>query len=201
MKNYRLLTDMDDVLENLLENWVELLKFQQRNNPDYIHKTAEEITSWDMQAAFPMLSADEIYAPLNTDIIWKMIKPIEGAAEILKKYNSLPNVDVRLVTSSHYSSIPAKREFLRKYFPFIRWNQIIIAGHGEKQYVLGNVLIDDYEGNLVGGEYKGLLFDTAHNRHFDVSKYPSITRVQSWDDIDKWLKKDIKRYFSKEKDF
>lgn len=197
--NFRLLTDMDDVLENLLENWLELLKFQQRNNPNYVHRTKDQITQWNMTELFPMLTVDEVFAPLNTDIIWDMIRPMEDAVRVLEKYNSMPNVDVRLLTSSHYSAIPAKREFLRKYFPFINWNQVIVAGHGEKVYVKGNVLVDDYQNNLIGGDYKGLLFESPHNASFDISEYPYIQRVKNWKEAEIIIDNMIKEYFQDDK--
>lgn len=193
-KKYRILIDMDDVMENLTEEWLELLKFLQRNNPKYIHKTYKDITNWDMCSHFPMLTVDEVFEPLNTDIIWELIRPIPGAVEVIRKYNEMSNVEVRLLTSSHYTSIHPKREFLRKYFPFIKWNQIIISS--EKQYVRGNVLIDDYEGNLIDGEYEGILFDQPHSRGFDESKYPSIIRAKNWNDVDKLLSIKIKNFFA-----
>lgn len=194
--NFRLLTDMDDVMENLFECWMDMLRFFQRNNPKYVHKSASEIEEWNVEKAFPMLTTEEVFQPLNTSLIWEMIQPLPGAIRVLKKYNSMERVDVRILTSSHYSSVFPKREFLRKNFPFINWNQVIVAS--EKQFVDGNVLVDDYENNLVGGRYKGLLFSQPHNRHFDVSMYPYITRVKDWDEAEIVLDKMIEEYFGEE---
>lgn len=192
--NFRLLTDMDDVLENLLDCWMELLRFFQRNNPEYMHKTASEITQWNIADSFPMLTVEEVFQPLNTPLVWDMIRPLPDAVRVMKKYNDMDGVDVRILTSSHYSAISAKREFLRRYFPFINWNQIIVTS--EKQFVTGNVLIDDYEGNLLDANYHGLLFDCAHNRAFDETKYPNITRVFNWKDAETHLDRMIHDYFS-----
>lgn len=197
-EKFRLLIDMDDVLENLLEVWLELLKFMQRNNPNYVHKTFEEIDSWDICSHFPMLTVDEVFAPLNTDIIWTdLIKPIPGAIKSVKKYNDMPDVDVRIVSSSHYTSIHHKREFLRKYFSFIRWDQVIITK--EKQFVSGDALVDDYEGNLIGGRYKGVLFDQPHSCNFDESQYPDISRAKGWEEAEKIIDKMIEEFRDKKK--
>lgn len=193
--NFRLLTDMDDVLENLTENWLELLRFLQRDNPEYIHKTVNEITEWNISQFFPMLTIDEVFEPLNTSLIWDMIRPIKDSVRVLKYFNDMPNVDVRILTSSHYSSIKAKREFLRKYFPYIGWNQLIITS--EKKYCAGNVLVDDYQGNLVGGNYKGILFDTPHNRSFN-EKEAGIIRVSGWAEAKPEIERMIKEYFEEE---
>ena len=194
MKKFILLSDLDDVVENLLPTWIKMLNFMNADNPNFIPKHPEEITSWDVQNFFPMLTIDEVFAPLNTDLIWKMITPKPGATRVVKKYNDMPDVDFRIVTASHYSSIPAKREFLRKFFPFINWNQVIVCSN--KQMIKGNVLLDDSPRNLIGGDYKGILFRAPHNLSFDASIYPNIIRVDGWDDaeivldkmIDDWRK-------------
>lgn len=181
-QKFTILTDMDDVMEDLCKNWLELLKFLQRNNPDYIHKSDKDLKSWDITKHFPMLTVDEVFAPLNTDIIFDLIRPLPNSVEILKKWNDLDDVNLYILTSSHYSSIAPKRAFLKKYFPYINWNQVIISP--KKQMIKGDILIDDYEGNLIGGDYSGILFYQPHNASFDVSQYSNITRAKDWKDVD-----------------
>ena len=182
-KKFRLLTDLDDVLENLCDVWLSLLTWLQRNNPDFVPKTAEDLDCWNITRAFPMLTVDQVFEPLNTDVIWKQIRPLCGAVEALKKYNAMDDVDVRILTSSHYTSIAPKREFLRTYFPFINWNQVIITS--EKKFVHGDVLVDDYEENLIDGNYKGILFYQPHNRYFDEKKHHGIIRAADWKGAEK----------------
>lgn len=188
-----LLTDLDDVLENLMDVWLSLLSWLQRKNPNFIPCNIYDLDSWDIASKFPMLSIDEVFEPLNTDLIWKEIRPLPGAVEKLKKYNDMAGVDVRILTSSHYSAIAPKREFLRNFFQFINWNQVIITS--EKQRVKGNVLVDDYQNNLIGGDYKGILFYRPHNRFFDASKYPNITRAADWDEADKIIYNMVEDYY------
>ena len=188
-----LLTDIDAVLENLTDVWLSLLSWLQRNNPEFIPKTIDDLDSWDISKKFPMLTVDEVFEPLNTDLIWKQIRPLPGAVEKLKKYNDMAGVNVRILTSSHYSAIAPKREFLRTYFPFINWNQVIITS--EKQRVKGNVLVDDYQNNLMGGDYKGILFYRPHNRFFDISRYPNIARAADWNEADRIIFDIIQEYY------
>ena len=188
-----LLTDLDDVLENLTDVWLSLLSWLQRNNPSFVPKTIEDLDSWNLSEKFPMLTVDEVFEPLNTDLIWKQIRPLPGAVEKIEKYNGMSGVKVRILTSSHYSAIASKREFLRKFFTFINWNQVIITS--EKQRVKGNVLVDDYQNNLIGGDYKGILFYRPHNRLFDESKYPNITRAADWNEADRIIMNMIEDYY------
>lgn len=191
---FRLLTDLDDVLENLCEVWVSLLSWLQRDNSNFVPKNYNEITDWDISKFYPMLTIDEVFEPLNTDLIWKQIKPIKDSVEIIRNYNSMPGVNVRILTASHYSSIASKREFLRTYFPFINWNQLIITS--EKKYVHGNVLIDDSQKNLIGGNYKGILFTQPHNEPFDESLYSEIQRANNWKDVKEIVDKMIFDYYN-----
>ena len=189
-----LLTDLDDVLENLIECWVSLLNFMQRNNPNYIPRKPEEITDWDICSFFPMLTIDEVFEPLNTDLIWKMIKPMPGAVKTLKKYNDMSDVEVRIATSSHYTSIHAKREFLRKNFPYINWDQVIVIK--DKQFLNGDVLIDDNPDNIIGGIYKGILFTAYHNKDFQCNN-KNIFRANNWDVVDNILEKMVSDFRKK----
>lgn len=182
-KKFRLLTDLDDVLENLCDVWLSLLTWLQRDNPVFVPKTADDLDCWNITKAFPMLTVDQVFEPLNTDVIWKQIRPLGGAVEALEKYNAMDDVDVRILTSSHYTSIAPKREFLRTYFPFINWNQVIITS--EKKFVHGDVLVDDYEENLIDGNYKGILFYQPHNRYFDEKKHHGIIRAADWKGTEK----------------
>ena len=189
-KPFELLTDMDDVMEDLCKNWLELLKFLQRDNPKYIHKSDKDLKGWNIAEHFPMLTIDEVFAPLNTDIIFDMLRPMPYAVEVLKKWNEKEDVNLSVLTSSHYSSIAPKRAFLKKYFPYINWNQVIISSR--KQMINGNVLVDDYENNLIGGSYDGVLFYQPHNDSFDISSYPNIVRARDWKDVDLILEQKYK---------
>ena len=190
---FRLLVDLDDTLENLTEVWLSMLSWLQRNNHDFIPKDVKDLDSWNLTEKFPMLTVDEVFEPLNTDLIWKQIRPLRGAVDALRKYNDMPMVEVRILTSSHYSAIAPKREFLRKYFPFINWNQVIITS--EKKYVKGDVLVDDYENNLIGGDYEGILFYQPHNRFFDTTRF-RIARAADWSEAEKILDKMLLNHFN-----
>lgn len=87
---------------------------------------------------------------------------------------------VLIVTSDHPDTIPFKYNFLKKYFPFIPFKDVIITSH--KQMVKGDILIDDAPHNLENGEYLGILIDAPHNKNYDASSQP-IVRVHNWDEI------------------
>ena len=49
--------------------------------------------------------------------------------------------------------------------------------------IRGDVLIDDGLHNLIGGDYRKILFDSPHNRSFDAEGNGMI-RVHNWDEAE-----------------
>ena len=96
--------------------------------------------------------------------------------------------DIFLCSASNFHSLRYKiQQCVLHYFPYLHENKIIIIPTGKKQMLKADYLIDDYEYNLIGGEYKGLLFDTPHSKNFDLEPYPNISRVYNWEQIYKLI--------------
>lgn len=178
-----ILVDMDDVLENLVDTWVSVL-----NSRHDLHVKQDDIVEWDMSKAFPTLTKEEIFAPFNMEGFWKLMKPVNGSQTYIKMLQDEGH-EIYVVTSTHYNFIAMKmKHIIEKWFPSIPYNHVIIAY--KKQMIKGDVLVDDYIQNLIGGEYKKLLFDASHNRSFSdeaLTDY-DITRVVGWDEAYKAIK-------------
>ncbi len=175
-----ILVDMDETISGLLDAWTGCLKGRYG-----IGVCRDDIKDWDMQKAYPELSKEQIYAPLLEESLWESVEPLPGAAHYIKKLMDEGH-DIVIVTASHYDSIRMKmRNVLLRHFPFVPYENVIITSR--KQMVMGDVLVDDYPGNLIGGSYRGILFDAPHNRKFEEEKY-GIIRAKSWDDVYSILK-------------
>ena len=174
-----ILVDMDDVLEDLLEAWLQWI-----NERHGTHASLDDVHEWNIAKVFPGLKHDEVYAPLTDDNFWQTVKPREGAAETLQKLIDEGH-EVYVVTNSHYQALQSKMEnVLFKYYPFITWDHVIITAH--KQMVIGDVLIDDGVHNLEGGTYAKILMDAPHNRGVDESKYGAL-RAHNWNDVYQYI--------------
>ena len=170
-----ILVDMDDVLETLIEGWVEYL-----NDHYGTSVTSDDINDWDMTLAFPTLTPEQVYSAELDDSLWDRVGPKQGAREALEKMIA-DGHEIYIVTATYYQTLKAKMEnVLFKYFPFITWDNVIITSN--KQMVMGDVLIDDGPHNLVGGTYKKILFDVNHNRSFDEKSVGAI-RAHNWDEV------------------
>ena len=68
-----------------------------------------------------------------------------------------------------------------KAYPGLTREQVIITSR--KQMIRGDVLIDDGPHNLIGGEYRKILYDAPHNQGFNAEGN-GMSRVRNWDEIE-----------------
>ncbi|MEG1563857.1 MAG: hypothetical protein RR365_09040 [Bacteroides sp.] len=171
---------MDDVLEDFLGAWVSAINL---NSGTKVKR--EEINQWDLQPYFPSLTQEEIFLPIKHERFWKNLEPIPNADTYVKRLIDECN-QVCIVTASHYSVVNVKIEWLLAHYPFLSWEQVIIADN--KQLIRGDVLVDDGPHNLIGGRYEKILFDVPHNWHFD-EKSIGATRAKSWEEVYETIRK------------
>ena len=171
----RILVDMDDTIEQLLQAWLDGLNRQYGRNVAY-----DDIMDWDLTKAYPGLSFQEVYGVPLQPGFWKTVKPIPGAAEGLKKLMD-DGHEVFIVTATPYQSVQEKMgDLLFHYFPFLKWDQLIITFR--KQMIKGDVMIDDGVHNLEGGDYVKILMSAPHNLSYDAEANGMI-RVRNWTEI------------------
>ena len=169
-----ILVDVDNVLENLNDAWVNAV-----NDKYGTSVSPNDIASWDIEKYFEGLSRTQVFSQLHDKDFWETLKPIDDAPDYLKKLID-DGHQVVLVTSSHPDTIGYKYRFIIKYFPYISFKDIIFTS--KKQMVLGDVMIDDAPHNLEGGKYIGLLMYSPHNRSYDAEAN-GFTRVDNWEQI------------------
>lgn len=171
----KILVDMDDTMESLLPAWCSWLNktFKTNVNPD-------NIVDWEVAKFFPQLTEEQIFSPLHDPLFWKTVKPKPFAAKYLKKLINKGH-EVYIVTATSYKNIAPKYELIiKKYFPFIDWEHVIIANN--KQLINGDVLVDDGPHNLENGNYIKILFTAPHNKNYDETKH-NMFRANNWKDV------------------
>lgn len=177
-----ILVDVDNVLEDLNQAWVNAVNEKYGTNV-----SPNDIVSWDIEQFFDGLSRTQVFSPLHDKRFWESLEPIDGAPEYLKKLID-DGYQVLLVTSSHPDTIQYKYRFIVKYFPYISFKDIIFAS--KKQMIRGDVMIDDAPHNLEGGEYLGLLMYSPHNRGYNAEEQGFI-RVDNWEQIYNTIKSTV----------
>ena len=179
--------DMDDTIENLVETWIQEININYNKN-----YSIDNIKQWDMSKNFPDLTEDEIFDVLSDITVYDKILPYKDAQEYLEKLNNDSRFKVYIATSTYYKVYTYKMEkVLFKYFPFLRNNQLICIS--DKQLLNADVLIDDYDGNLINGTYDKILIDKPYNincKSKNINKVnfldyrnKVIKRTNNWKDI------------------
>lgn len=176
MRKLTILIDMDDVMVDFVPAWVNYL-----NNRFGTKVKPEDIDDWHMKNFFPEVPGNLVYEILEEPGFWDTVKPKQGAAEHIRMLKEDGHT-VCVVTASHYRTlIPKMESVLFKYFPYLKWSDVVIAKN--KRLVVGDVLIDDGIHNHDGCTCEcRLLMDAPHNRKFSAEKL-GLIRVHSWKEI------------------
>ena len=161
-------------LESLIECWITELNSRHGTT---VHP--EDITDWRIGTFFPFLTKEELFVPLKDPSFWGSLSPMPFAQDVVRQLIDDGPVD-KVVTSSHYSTVPPKMAWLFQHYPFLCWKDVIIAH--DKTLINGDVLIDDGIHSLENAIYKKLLFDQPHNRSYDAEEHGMI-RVHDWKEI------------------
>ena len=110
--------------------------------------------------------------------MWKRVKVIPHCVEVIKRLHDRGD-SIYFVTSTEPQNITKKARFLQRMFPFLDIRKCLITTHC-KQMIGVDILIDDYEMNLINGSYFGILMDYPWNRNFDDASDDKIYRVFDW---------------------
>jgi 5'(3')-deoxyribonucleotidase len=172
--------DLDDVLNDLLTEWLRLYNIQYNDTLLYNDFCKE----WNLINNIKPECGDKIYEILSIKGLFynlnvKDINSIEIIKE-LSKYH-----DIFIITAYTSEHCIDKTRFIQKYYPFINLNNIIFCNY--KYLINVDYLIDDYYANFDNFKGKKILYNAPYNQH-----YKNIDiRVNDWNDI--------KKYFIEEK--
>lgn len=173
-----IMIDLDDTLEDLCVHWIEVLNTKYNLNVDY------NTITWSMTQNFPTLTMEQICEPLDDVNFWDGVKPKKDAPYFVKKLID-EGYQVYICTASHHNSINVKyKTIIKRYFPFIGWDNIIVTSH--KDLVKADVFIDDNPTHLQRKDCIKFLFDAPHNRNSELDE--NTIRVYRWCDIYDWIK-------------
>lgn len=172
---YTIIVDIDDTIEDLLGAWCKWLDRVYNLNVQPL-----QISEWDMTKAFPTLTAEQIYEPLQYQKFWRTVKPRIDAQEYLSKLHNL-GFQIYLCTSTNYNNVAIKYELIvQRYFPYVDWKHVIIASN--KNLIKRDFIIDDGIHNLECCDGTRILMSSPHNLWFDAEEH-GIHRVKTWEEI------------------
>lgn len=118
-------------------------------------------------------------------LVWKFIHSpgffrtaplIPGAVEAVKQLMERYEVYIVSAAMEFPQSLPEKYEWLKEYFPFISWRNIIFCG--DKSIVNTDYMIDDHCKNLDYCAGKPIMFTASHNIGLNHH-----TRANNWQEV------------------
>ena len=168
----RLIIDMDGVIADVYKQFISMEEKESgiKINPGSL-KGKEEYN------AFPNGRKH-----VNTKGFFRNAPLMENAIEVLKVLNEKYEVFIVSAAMEFPGSLPEKYDWLKEYFPFISWQQIVFCG--SKTVVQGDIMLDDHFKNLDNFKGQTILFTQPHNEGHDDRGH---TRVSGWNDIKKLL--------------
>ena len=117
--------------------------------------------------------------------MWKRVQVLPNCVEVIKRLHDRGE-EIYFVTSTEPQNITKKARFLQRTFPFLDIRKRLITTHN-KQMINVDILIDDYEMNLINGSYFGILMSYPWNRNFDEAAYDNIYRVFDWTQVNSMI--------------
>lgn len=175
MRPLTIFIDLDDTTHDLLREWIIYLDIKYGTTVSYW-----DVNDWDLSMAFPSLTAQEVYAPLKDIELWKKVKPLWLAPEIISRLRD-DGHKVVIVTASDIDIVGAKLRYtLFKYLPWITKDDVVVTS--QKQLLRGDIMVDDAPQNLINGTYHGILMTAPHNRDFNTERY-GLSRAGNWCEV------------------
>ena len=180
--------DMDDTIENLIETWINEINIKYKK-----HYSICDVSDWDLRKDFPDLTEEQIFKVLHDKKIYDKVSAYLDAIEYLNRLNNDIRFKIYIATNTNYKVFSYKIDtIISKYFNFLKAEQIICISN--KQLLNCDLLIDDYDGNLINGNYDKILINKPYNincktinlnfvnKKKDYNK-DKIKRTNNWKDI------------------
>ena len=140
--------------------------------------TLDDIKSYYIENYVSDDYKDDFHLIFYKKEMWKRVKVIPHCVEVIKRLHDRGE-EIYFVTSTEPQNVTKKARFLQRAFPFLDIRKCLITTHC-KQMIGVDILIDDYEMNLINGSYFGILMDYPWNRNFDDASDDKIYRVFDW---------------------
>jgi 5'-nucleotidase len=164
--------DMDGVLANVLERFLELDALDTGRR-----KTLAEIDGLPELEAFTHVREYVIRKGF-----FRSLPVMPGSQAALEKLNRAYEVFIVSAATEFPLSLHEKYGWLSEHFPFISWEQMVFCG--SKRIVRADIMVDDHLKNLDPFPGTTYLFSAPHNSRVQSEKH---IRVNNWLELERRL--------------
>ena len=168
----RILVDMDGVLADVYSRFYEI-----HEKETGVILSAVDVTGKLEAEAFP-----EQRKWVSAPGFFRTVPVMKGSIEGLRLLNEKYDIVVVSMATEFPQSLTDKQIWLHEYYPFIIWKQVVFCGN--KNIIAADIMIDDHLKNLDHFKGETIIFTQPHNI---LIKNPKHRRVDSWDEIKKFL--------------
>ena len=162
--------DCDDVINNLVEVWIEKYNLDYNDNIKI-----EDIKTWDIGDYTK--AGKDFYKYLGDGETFKNLSIKDGAAEVIEKLCENNEVYIVTANASYNTGVcDDKVNFIKKFMPFFQIKNIIFINN--KSLLDLDVLIDDGLHNFEGFKGRKIVFDRPWNRDYKERHW----RMPEWNE-------------------
>ena len=176
MKHLNVGIDIDNVINNLAET---LLKVFNEDTGQNVKLS--DIKSYYIERWVDSKYSDKITALFADKRVWKQISLIDNSRNFIQKLVE-DGHRIIFVTATDPSNIAKKFSWLSRNFPFIDIKRNLVMIHTKQLLSELDVLVDDYENNLIDSNYSKILLNYPWNNGINDDRY-GIIRCNDWREI------------------
>ena len=172
MTKQKIFIDIDNTILPLIEEIIIRYNLKYCDNV-----SSDKITDYDISKHIKP-QCTSIFKEFASDDLFGNVIPYEGAVESMVYLNS--KYELYFVSAGHPNSMKFRDKWLDKHFNFYSSAQLVMLRN--KKMLNGDLLIDDYIENLIGGSYEKLLFRMPWNDNVpkSVLLQNTIYNIDSW---------------------
>lgn len=126
----------------------------------------------------------------NEKCLYNNIQPIINSQRCTKLFTYNSQIELYIVTVSSSEIMQEKCQVIKRLFPWIKSENIILLTGYNKNLIDLDILIDDNPDNFSSNENK-ILFDSTWNHNFNEKSIGAV-RAYDWDFIYAYITKMIK---------
>ncbi len=167
----KICVDIDNVLNNMCAAMVDIYNDRHDEKIDLARCTRYDFSSYGEEVA------SELVKLFGDPELYERMRPARYAVEYL--FLMCGEFDVKIVTSTRPEQLKQKCDWLARWFPFVKYRDIIVADH--KQWIESDYVIDDHTGYLIDNPAYRILIDQPWNRNIKDYAY-GICRVENLKD-------------------
>lgn len=151
----RVKVDADNVCNNMVLVMYEL--YEERTG---IRLNYEDTTCYDFSGIGSKEVIADLYSMFGDKEMWDRLEPPPNAQKYLKKL--CDGFDTRIVTATDARNFAWKVDWFARFYPWIPSGHIVCLH--DKQWLMTDYAIDDYQENLKGDAAHRILIDSPWNR-------------------------------------